>query len=208
MSTSKVNLTEVRTNWALAKSAELAAQGINNAVIVLPAFDEDGTPMDTAVTETGSKGWGWVQLFQQSSNYDWKQGAIYDNNRWSILRASAKSLEAKFKPGQVLTGNILLIDTLIAPNPGNLSQDLRYTRREIYDMVAQGNTSAIPCKIGDSPIYRVRRWEPTGTERDSTIEHTNQAEIDAWFTSTTKSMNTANSAAIKAAGQAVLNGQK
>jgi len=207
MQQTTINLTEVRTKWALAKSAELAAQGINNAVIVLPAFDEDGTIMDTAVTTSGTKGWGFVQLFQMSSNYDWKQGAMFDNNRWAILRASAASLEAKFKPGQNIGGNILIVDTLVAPNPANLAQDLRYTRREIYDMVAQGNTSAVPCKVADKPVYRVRRWEPTGTEKDSTIEHTNQAEIDQWYAGATKSLNTANSGAIKAAGKAALAGK-
>lgn len=207
MQQTTINLTEVRTKWALAKVAELAAQGITNAVIVLPAIDEDGTIMDTAVTTTGTKGWGYIQLFQQASNYDWKQGAIYDNNRWAILRANAASLEARYKPGQNVGGNILVIDTLVAPNPANLAQDLRYTRREIYDMVAAGNTEAVPCKVGTAPVYRVRRWEPTGKEVDTTIEHTNQAEIDQWFAGVAKSLN-GNSEALRNAGQAALAGKK
>lgn len=231
MQQTTINLTEVRTKWALAKSAkvtEAAIAAINadlaagkitkeeadikiakvgSPVIVLPAFDEDGTIMDTAVTTSGTKGWGYVQLFQQANSYDWKQGAMYDNNRWALLRANAASLEARFKPGQVLTGNILIIDTLVEPNPANLAQDLRYTRREIYDMVAQGNTSAVPCKVGGKPVYRVRRWEPTGTEKDITIEHTNQAEIDQWYASVTKSLNKPNSSAIHNAGKAALAGK-
>lgn len=206
MSNVTVNLTEVRTKWAAAMNAEYVSKGINNAVIVLPAFDEEGNAMDTAVTTTGNKGWGYVMLFQAASNHDWKSGAIYDQNRWAIIRANAVSLEAKFKVGANIGGNILTVDTLIPTNMANPAQDLRYTRRDIYDMVAQGNTSAVPCKIADKPIYRVRRWEPTGKEQDIVLEHTNQAEIDLWYNGAVKSLNTPNSNAIKNAGKAALNG--
>lgn len=200
----KVELTKMKTAWAMARIAELNAQGVSNPVIVLPAFDDDGTIMDTAVTTTGSKGWGYIQLFQATNTYDWKNGAIYDQNRWAIMRANAATLEAKFKPGMNVGGNILLVDTLVAPNAANTMQDLRYTRREIYDMVEAGNTTAVPCKLEEKPIYRVRRWEPTGKEQDIVIPHTNQAEIDTWFATAVKSIGTANSNAIKQAGKAAL----
>jgi hypothetical protein len=200
----KVELTKMKTAWAMARIAELNAQGIENPVIVLPAFDDDGTIMDTAVTTTGTKGWGYIQLFQSTSTYDWMNGAMYEQNRWALMRANAATLEAKFKPGQNIGGNILVVDTLTPTNAANPQQDLRYTRREIYDMVEAGNTTAIPCKVNDKPVYRVRRWEPTGKEQDMVISHTNQVEIDEWFAKATKSLNTGNTAALQNAGKRAL----
>lgn len=141
-------------------------------VIVLPAFmEEDGQHYpteDSAIASGGTKGFGYVALIQTRTVFG--EGVQFENELWAIQRGKLTSLEAQYKAGASLPGNIVVKDTLTPPNPALVDQDLKFTS-------AATREANEPCMQGDKPIYQIKFWDPTGTKHDVTLEHTNAADL-------------------------------
>lgn len=199
---SKVNLTEVRKAIANEMIAGYVGKGITNAVVVLPALDEDGVIQDTAVTLSGTKGWGTVNVVSFTASYNVATGIMSTTNRWTLIRGNGATLELNYKPGQNIGGRIITMETTVPTNALNVKQDMKYFNTNMYNSVAAGATDVPACKIGGKPIYRVNRWSPDTNATDILIPHDNNEEIQAWIAKNTVSMNKPNSDALKNASPA------
>lgn len=192
-------VTDAKRAYAHAKYAELAAKGIVNPVIVLPVFDEDNGEVivnhgECAIASPNStKGFGYIQLYQRTITMD--KGVQYDNESFAIQRGKVTSLAAMYKPGQVLPGRIVTEDTLVAPNPSDLKQNMKFKNES-------ARTMGIPYKVGEQPIYNIKYWSTDPQVQDTRIEATNRAEVEGLLANTGK----ANSDAIKSAAQKMLAG--
>lgn len=170
-----IKLSDVKRAYAQKALAIAKGKGIKGSVVVLPEFmEENGTwvPTDSAVIESANstKGFGYIGLVQNRTVM--VKGAEFDNDVWAIQRGKVASMEAKYTPGMVLEGHIVTEDTLTAPNPSNVAQDLKY-------ISAAAREANIPCTIDDQPIYQIRYWDNTGTIADTHIPHNNVIEVVA-----------------------------
>lgn len=201
---SKVNLTEVRKAIANEMIAGYVAKGITNAVVVLPALDEEGTIQDTAVTLSGTKGWGTVNVVAFSATYNKFTQILSATSRWALIRGNGEALNKQYKPGQNIGGRIISIESTVPRNALNVKQDMKYFNSNMYESVAAGATDVPACTIGGKPIYKFNAWSPDANDTDILIAHDNQAEIQAWIEKNTVSMNKPNSEAMANAGRAAL----
>lgn len=189
--------------YAEKMSAEYAKKGQPGAVIVMPEFmeDEDGSVHavpEEFVTARGDKGFGYMQLY--SATTEFQKGVQYDVVRACLQRGRVTSLQTQYKAGMNLGGRIVSEDTMTPPNASNVDQDLKYANEAL-------RTAGIPMKVGDAPIYNIRYWEPTGTVLDTRIEHTNQAELEAFTAADKAASNKPNSNAIQSASAALMAGK-
>ena len=195
-----LNVRNAKKLYAEQMTAKYKAQGILSPVIVMPEFmeDEDGSVHavpEEFVTARGDKGFGYMQLY--SATTEFQKGVQYDVVRACLQRGRVTSLQTQYKAGMNLGGRIVSEDTMTPPNASNVAQDLKYANEAL-------RTAGIPMKVGAAPIYNIRYWEPTGTVLDTRIEHTNQAELEA-FTATS---GKANSAGIQNASAALMAGKQ
>jgi hypothetical protein len=171
MSQTTQSSADVKRAYAQKVIAQAKAKGIENPVIVLPEYDEESnTLLDTcAVASANStKGMGYVALFQ-SRTVNLK-GVEFDNDLWCLQRGKVASLENRYHAGQILEGHIVVEDTLEPPNPNNLTQDLKFKNKACLE-------AKVPCEVNDEFIYQIKYWDVTGTVKDTTIAHDNEAEL-------------------------------
>ncbi len=162
-----IKLSDVKRAYAQKVLAN--AKAGSGTVVVLPEFmEENGTwvPTESAAIESpnGTKGFGYVCLVQNSTTY--LKGVEFDNTVWAIQRGRVESLAGKYKAGTLLAGHIVTEDSLVAPNPTNPVQDLKY-------ISAAARDAKVPCTIDDQPIYQTHYWDPTGTVQNTVIHHNN-----------------------------------
>lgn len=196
-------VTEAKRAYAMKLVAAAEAKGIISPVIVLPEVEEDGGEIMVSNTcaipsPNSTKGWGYVQLFQVRNIRD-KQ-AVYQRESWAIVRSKMAYLTSVHHAGQILSGNIVTEDSMTPPNPANPAQDLKYGSEAL-------RTAGLPMKVGDQPIYSVRYWDDTGLVKDTTIVHTNQAELEAFTAADKAASNKPNSEGIKSASAALMAGK-
>ena len=204
MSQTTQSSAELKRAFAQEVIANASKKGILNPIVILPAYDESTGELieDEAVTPSANstKGMGFVNLFQ--SRTVMLKGVEFENEVWCIHRGKVTSLEAKYKAGEILSGKIVLEDTLTPPNPNDPSQGLKFPNKACME-------AGISLMIGDNPIYQLKWWDETGEVADTTIQHDNQAEIDqitnAAKTAAAKPMSKGlQAAAQKAAGRKVM----
>lgn len=169
---SQVKASEVQRKYAM----ELLAKN-PNAVIVLPQVEDDGTITGQSVVETGTKGFGYVQLFSREVTVDFRKGVEFENVRekWCLHRGKADLIAAKYPAGTVLKGRIVTEDMFTPTNAANLEQDLKF-------MSAEARTMNLPSMGVDGegevrPIYQMKYWDPTGNTADTIIPAVNREDI-------------------------------
>lgn len=170
-----IKLSDVKRAYAQKALAIAKGKGIKGSVVVLPEFmEENGTwvPTDSAVIESPNttKGFGYINLVQNRAIM--AKGVEFDREVWAIHRGKMTSLEAKYTPGMILEGHLVIEDSLSPSNINNIEQDLKY-------ISAQAREQKITCTIDDQPIYQIKYWDRTGTVEDTEIKHNNIIEVIA-----------------------------
>lgn len=148
-----------------------------NGVVVLPHVDDDGTITKESVVETGSKGFGYIQLFSCVETTTDRKGVEFVNVRehWCLHRGNAEMLAKKYPVGTVLPGRIVTEDSLVPTNPNNLLQDLKFMSAIAREMnlVCEGVDEEGEMK----PVYQQKYWDRTGTVGDIIIPTANREDI-------------------------------
>lgn len=165
---SEVKASEVQRAYAQNVIAQCAAKGINNPVVVLPAVDDEGNLLPDSAHETGTKGFGYIQLYQVRTVV--LKGVEFDNEQWCLHRGKAENLNAKYKAGQVLSGHIVIEDSLLPVNPLDPQQGLKYRNKGAVAL-------QMPACIHGERIYTNKYWDPTGTVQDTIIASDNDEAV-------------------------------
>lgn len=165
-----------------------------NAVVVLPQVDDDGTITKDSVVETGTKGFGYIQLFSRVETTEDRKGVEFVNVRehWCLHRGNAESLATKYPAGAVLGGRIVTEEGFAPTNPNNPLQDLKYMNAVAREMnlVSMG----VDGEGELHNIYQQKYWDRTGNVADVIIPAANRDTILAKVAAETASRNDAQKA--------------
>lgn len=184
-----------KTNAQIQREYAMALLEKNpNAVVVLPHVEDDGTISKESVVETGSKGFGYIQLFSRVESVDDRKGVEFINVRehWCLHRGNAESLATKYPAGAILTGRIVTEEGFAPTNPNNLLQDLKYMSAVAREMnlVSMG----VDGEGELHNIYQQKYWDRTGNTADIIIPTANREDIVAKTATETAKRNDAQKA--------------
>lgn len=184
-----------KTNAQIQREYAMALLEKNpNAVVVLPHVEDDGTISKESVVETGSKGFGYIQLFSRVETTEDRKGVEFTNVRehWCLHRGNAESLATKYPAGTILGGRIVTEEGFAPTNPNNLLQDLKYMSAVAREMnlVSMG----VDGEGELHNIYQQKYWDRTGTVGDIIIPTANREDIVAKTATETAKRNDAQKA--------------
>lgn len=164
---------EVKRDYAVAQIEAAKKKGINNPVVVMPVFiEESGIWMATdEVAITGNNPeWCAVNVVSISSLH--QNGFERELYLSALIRRRLAGTDAKYKPGQLLTGKIYTVESLVPSNPADITAGLKY----ITSSLREAN---MPCTLNDQPIYQNHYYTDNLDEQDVVIAHTNDAALQA-----------------------------
>lgn len=95
------------------------------------------------------------------------RGWLKKAKRSAFIKGKVEDLlESNYKEGDKVNGKIIVVESLIPPNPNDVQKNLKIA----------GDTGVV-CSLDGQPIYRECYFTPNEDARDEFIAHDNSAEI-------------------------------
>lgn len=110
--------------------------------------------------------YGYIKVEQFATQIN-DQGWLRNVKRYALIKGKVTDLlECNYKEGQLITGKIVVRESLTPFNPENPDRDLKIA----------GNTGVI-CRLDDEPIYRQTFFTTNLNSQDELVMHNNSDEI-------------------------------
>jgi hypothetical protein len=110
--------------------------------------------------------YGYIRVEQETTQIN-DQGWLRKVKRGALIKGKVQDLiDCAYKPGDEITGKIVVRESLTPFNPNNPDRDLKIA----------GNTGVI-CRVDDQPIYRQTFFTNDLEATDQFIMHNNSDEI-------------------------------
>jgi hypothetical protein len=110
--------------------------------------------------------YGYIRVEQNAIQIN-DEGWLRRSKRSALIKGKVEDLKyCDYKPGQELSGKIIVVESLIPFNPNNPDKDLKLA----------GETGIV-CRLEDEPIYRQTFYTTNENAYDEFIMHTNSDEI-------------------------------